>query len=205
MPRKKEKKACEWREAGTDVVGRGRELDVAAFVVSLLFVHMHPYVHTQAFVTRSAAGPTFRSSTPCRAWVLSTELSSSIACVCRTAQLLLPALSPSVPDTGCQELNLSGFLHKLMKKDSFTYLSKQPIAQFCPLSEIPLHFVWKQMWEAESWQALPQHNTLSHPGSRCSYLITILDELLPADVGHNPCSQGISQDVDHCSKPVSGK
>lgn len=41
MPRKKGKKAWEWREAGTDVVDRLRKVDVvAAFVVSLMFVHI---------------------------------------------------------------------------------------------------------------------------------------------------------------------
>jgi len=92
MPRKKEKKACEWREAGTDVVGRGRELDVAAFVVSLLFVHIHPYVHTQAFVTRSAAGPTFRSSTPCPG--LGTEHRAQLQhCVCVQDSTAAPSCS----------------------------------------------------------------------------------------------------------------
>lgn len=92
MPRKKEKKACEWREAGTDVVGRGRELDVAAFVVSLLFVHIHPYVHTQAFVTRSAAGPTFRSSTSCPG--LGTEHRAQLQhCVCVQDSTAAPSCS----------------------------------------------------------------------------------------------------------------
>lgn len=48
-------------------------------------------------------------------------------------------------------------------------------------------------------------HTLAHPGSWCCYLIAILDELLPADVGHDPSSQCVSQDIDHCSKSVSEK
>lgn len=43
------------------------------------------------------------------------------------------------------------------------------------------------------------------PGSQRGYLIAILDELLPADVGHDASSQRVPQDIDHCSKPVSAK
>lgn len=47
--------------------------------------------------------------------------------------------------------------------------------------------------------------TLAHPGSQRGYLVTVLDKLLPADVGHDPRSQRVPQDIDHCSKPVSAK
>ena len=60
------------------------------------------------------------------------------------------------------------------------------------------------MWEAESSQVLCRNTAHTDTPWRC-YLITVLDELLPADVGHDPSSQRVSQDIDHCSKPVSGK
>lgn len=74
----------EWREAGTDVVDRDREVDVvAAFVVSLLFVHIHPYAHTQGFVTPFCCwSHRQKQHTLSGLGILSTELSSSIACVC---------------------------------------------------------------------------------------------------------------------------
>lgn len=91
-----------------------------------------------------------------------------------------------------------------MEKDPSTPCAKLPITQFCPLSEAPFMNWRNQLWELCRFFAVAQP-ALAHPGSQRGYLVTVLDELLPADVGHDPSGQCIPQHIDHCSKPVSGK
>lgn len=188
---------------------------VVAFDVSSLITHIHTHGYlylsfhtgTRGHLSPcSVAGHTSSSTNywPVRTWVLGVGLSPSISCVCRTAQLLLLLPSPV-----CQ----TQLPCKLWTPVAFHMTSWKKIPPPHVLSCPILSPLWNILYKLEEpnvgvgahrFFAIVQH-TLAHPGSQCGYLVTILDKLLAADVGHDPSSQRVPQHIDHCSKPVSAK